>query len=136
MTELDYILEASKRFYKEAGFEYPTNAREYYQSLLDNDFIFAKVIIGKGFIVGCVTPYFLTPHLRVCSELAWYVEPEFRGSKVAIKLIREYEKEALSRGCDKINLVALESLTPDKVGNIYKKLGYNKLENHYIKGTK
>jgi GNAT superfamily N-acetyltransferase len=131
--ELNYIIEAAGRFYAEAGFEYPDNVREYYESLNINPLIFTVVDTGKGFIVGMIAPSFLEPDKLACTELAWYVEPEYRGTSVAIKLMKRYEKKAIESRCDIVTMVALNSLNPDKVGAIYKKMGYNTLEHHYIK---
>lgn len=134
--EIEYITDAAERFYSEAGFEFPVNAIDYYRTILANPLIFAKVIVGKGFVVGMIAPSFLNPNRLQCSELAWYVEPEFRGTSTAIKLMKLYEKEGLDRGCNEISMVALERLNPEATGKIYKRLGYNKLEDHYIKEIK
>ena len=133
MTQLEYITDAAGRFYNEAGFEKPENMKEYYEELSKNPLIFTKTIIGKGFIVGMIAPSFLHPDRLQCSELAWYVETEYRGTSVALRLMKMYEQHAKDRGCDKITMVCLESLNPLSTGNIYKKLGYNKLETHFIK---
>ena len=131
--ELDYIIEAADRFYTEAGFEYPDNVREYYESLNNNPLIFTVVEIGKGFIVGFIASSFLEPTKMLCSELAWYVEPEYRGTSVAIKLMKRYEKYAIDNKCDFVTMVCLDSLNPEEIGAIYKKMGYNALEHHYRK---
>lgn len=133
---VDYITAAAERFYAEAGIEFPGNAREYYTDVLNNPLVFAKVIEGKGFIVGMIAPSFLHPGKLQAQELAWYVEPEFRGTSTAIKLMKMYEAEAIKRGCKEIGMVCLEALDPVRTGNIYEKLGYNKYETHYIKEVK
>lgn len=131
--DLEYIIDAAERFYAEAGFEYPDNVREYYNQLNDNPLIFTVVERGKGFIVGFIAPSFLEPSKIQCSELAWYVEPEHRGSSVAIKLMKKYENFAKEKGCNYVTMVCLDNLNPDKVGDIYHKLGYNTLEHHFRK---
>lgn len=131
MSELDYITDAAKRFYDEAGFDIPDNIREYYEELSKNPLIFTKVIKGKGFIVGMVAPSFLHPGRLQCSELAWYVEPEYRGTSVALRLMKMYEQHAKDNGCYYVSMVCLEKLNPEATGKIYEKLGYNRLENHY-----
>lgn len=131
MTDLEYITEAAQRFYDEAGFDIPENIREYYEELSHNPLIFTKVIKGKGFIVGMVAPSFLHPSRLQCSELAWYVEPEYRGTSVALRLMKMYEQHAKDKGCYYVSMVCLESLNPEATGKIYEKLGYNRLENHY-----
>lgn len=129
--EVEYITEASERFYKEGGFDLIEYPKEYYKSVLDNPVVFAEVIVGKGFIVGMIAPSFLHPGRLQCSELAWYVEPEYRGTTAALRLMRRYEKVARDNKCYYVSMVAIESLNPKATGKIYEKLGYTKLENHY-----
>lgn len=136
IMELEYITAAAERFYAEAGIDFPADAKEYYRTVLDNPLVFAKVIVGKGFIVAMAAPSFLNPTKIQAQELAWYVEPEFRGTSTAIKLMKMYEAEALSRGCKEIGMVCLEALNPESTGRIYEKLGYNKHETHFIKEVK
>lgn len=131
--DLEYIIEAAQRFYKEAGFEFPDNVREYYEKLAESPYIFTVVEPDKGFIVGMIAPSFLEPTKMMCSELAWYVEPEYRGTITAIRLMKRYEQHAIDSKCDFVSMVALEKLSPDAVGTIYKKMGYNALEHHYRK---
>lgn len=133
MTELDYITQAAERFYKEAGFAFPDNAREYFKQTMENPLVFTKTIIGKGFVVGFIAPAFLEPTKKQCQELAWYVEPMYRGTTVAIKLMKMYEREASLQKCDYVSMVSLEALEPESTGDIYSRLGYTKLENHYRK---
>lgn len=133
MTDLDYITSAAGRFYKEAGFAFPDNAREYFESVMGNPLVFTKTIIGKGFVVGFIAPSFLEPTKMICTELAWYVEPMYRGTTVALRLMKMYEKEASDKRCDQVSMVCLEALDPEKTGDIYTRLGYTKIENHYKK---
>ena len=131
--ELDYLVEAAQRFYNEAGLDFPDNAREYYKELDKCEYIYSIIEIGKGFIIGTITPSFLSPQLKQCSEVAWFVEKEYRGGSTAIKLMKKYEQLALDNDCNLITMVCLESLEPEKIGSIYKKLGYKLLEYHYTK---
>lgn len=131
--DLDYVIEAAGRFYAEAGFEYPDNVREYFEDLNENPIIFTIVERGKGFIVGFIAPSFLEPTKKLCQELAWYVEPQHRGTSVAIKLMKKYEAYAREQRCDQVTMVCLDNLNPVKVGAIYQKLGYNVAEHHFKK---
>lgn len=131
--ELDYLVEAAQRFYNEAGLDFPDNAREYYKELDKCEYIYSIIEIGKGFIICSITPSFLSPNKIQCSEIAWFVEKEHRGGSTAIKLMKKYERLAKDNSSDFITMVALEALNPERTGNIYKKLGYKLLEQHYRK---
>jgi len=131
--ELDYLVEAAQRFHKEAGIPILENAREYYKNLHNLEGFFSIVIIGKGFIVGNVSASFLQPSIGLCSELAWYVEPGYRGKIVAIRLLKAYEAKAIEMGASQIGMVAINAINPKDTEDIYLRLGYNIAETHYIK---
>lgn len=132
MSDIEYLTAAAKRFYKEIGISHFDGMQEYYEYILSLDGAFAKVINGKGFIVGLISPSFLNPNIKLCSELAFYVDKEHRGTSTAAKLLKMYEKHAIDNGCNQISLVSLEKLD-NTAGNIYRKMGYNLLEKHFIK---
>lgn len=132
-NELNYLVEAAQRFHEEAGIPILENAKEYYRKLHTIDGFFSIVVIGKGFIVGHVAPAFLEPNKKLCTELAWYVEPEYRGKTVSIRLLKNYEKKAIKLGATQISMVALEALSPERLRIVYNNLGYNAAETHYIK---
>jgi len=131
--EMDYIMEASERFYESAGIPRESGLRAHYERLrgLKDCFVFTE--IGKGFIVGFIAPSILEPGKLQAQEIAWWVEPEFRKTGVAIKLIKKYENEAIKRGANYIGMAALSALDLDGVETILHKMGYNNYEKHYRK---
>lgn len=131
--ELLYVCEATKRFREEAGIEQIEDAYTYFKELDQNEHIHTIVEIGKGFISCVITPSFLIPTKLQCSELAWFVEQEYRGGTTAIKLINKYEQLAKDNKADLITMVCLECLMPNKTASIYEKLGYSRFEQHFIK---
>lgn len=133
MSDIEYLTAAAKRFYAEIGISEFKGMQEYYEYILSIDGAFAKIINGKGFIVGLISPSFLNPNIKLCSELAFYVDKEYRGTSTAVKLLKMYEQHAIDNGCNQINLVSLEKLDAETVSNIYGRLGYNLLEKHFIK---
>ena len=110
----------------------PADVRAYAQEVLNNPLVFNCTLVGKGYIIGMAAPSFLNPERKQAQELAWYVEPEYRGTPVAIKLLRMYERKALDLGCQEVTMVALEALDPLKVEAIYKRAGYRKFETYLI----
>ena len=67
----------------------------------------------------------------VASEFFWYVLPDHRGR--GILLLREFEKWAKNIGAKRVIMVHLTKCMPERVGEIYKKMGYEMLETHYVK---
>ena len=75
--------------------------------------------------------YFVYPHFMsseiVAGEVFWWVEPHYRGD--GVKLLREAEKRAKTAGAKRMQMIAPD----DRVGTLYKRLGYNFVEASYQK---
>lgn len=61
------------------------------------------------------------------SELFWWVEPEHRGNGLALK--HHAEQWGKDRGAPHSIMVSPN----DRVSRLYERLGYTKIETHYIK---
>ena len=84
----------------------------------------------QGFLFGMVS----YPHFSddlIANELGWFVSKEYRGSLSSLKLVLEYEKWAISKGCSFISMSSIEGLS--NTDKIYSRLGYNLAERSYIK---
>lgn len=76
-----------------------------------------------GFISGIVGEYFFSKRKKI-SDLGFYVLPEYRGSKTALKLLKEYESWAKLCGVDDIHLGQTTAIDIEKTQNFYNRLGY------------
>lgn len=85
-----------------------------------------------GMVVGLASE---TPFSTdvVASELAWWVDPEYRGTRKAGDLVLAYEAWARHIGCKHVTMALLPQLTNPKVERYYDRLGYKKTEISYIK---
>jgi GNAT superfamily N-acetyltransferase len=86
-----------------------------------------------GMIVGALSSPWFAPHVPMSTELAWWVEPEARGTTVALRLIRMYEGWAHANGAQISTMSALEMDNGTRVGNMLKRIGYAKAETSFIK---
>jgi len=84
-------------------------------------------------LVGVVGSMWFAPSVLMASELAWWVEPEVRGSPIAIRLIRAYEQWATESGASFIAMASLSLDSGPDVGRLLKKLGYTQAETTHIK---
>ena len=85
---------------------------------------------NKGFLGGLKYPDINTGVLSAV-ETFWFVTDSARGQ--GLRLLRNFEKWAKDNDCRQIIMVHLADLMPDAVRKIYLRMGYNKLETHYIK---
>lgn len=130
-----YLAEIIKKFAPQTAFGVPVaeNIEEIAQRYLELDnFIYIEEP-GKGAILGLVFPHWWNPQVLVAQELGWWVEPEYRGTTLAIRLLNKLEVEAKRKGATKLLMICLEAVEPDKVESIYLRKGYTKLERIFSK---
>lgn len=84
-----------------------------------------------GMIWGMVQePYFSTT--KVATELAWWVNPEYRRTKKSIELTLAFEDWAYRKGAKLVTLSALDT-SPASVGKFYESMGFTKREETYLR---
>jgi N-acetylglutamate synthase-like GNAT family acetyltransferase len=116
------------------------NDKEYIEQLLFN------LIVGSGFIllaeknnviigmiIAGIIPNVWNPKVKQCSEIAYWVEPEFRGGTAAYRLLKSYINE-----CNKMMESGnIQMYTMSKMVNSpdlkYEKFGLSKLEETWVK---
>lgn len=73
-------------------------------------------------MIGGMVNYFIFGGIKMCSEIAWWVEPEYRKTGIGKELI-----EALEYWANKIDckFVTMSALDQDYLPKFYGKLGYD-----------
>ena len=95
-------------------------------------FILKKMVNGRAVgALGFIAVEDINDGKLVANETFWFVLPEFRGR--GFELLLKYEEAARALGCDRCSMIHLESLQPEKLGSIYLKRGYKKIETSYFK---
>jgi RimJ/RimL family protein N-acetyltransferase len=140
--DIPFIVEMLKNYRNAAPLKVlnEANDKEYIEQLLFN------LIIGSGFIllaekdnviigtiIAGIIPNIWNPKVKQCSEIAYWVEPEFRGGTAAYRLLKSYIAE-----CDKMmELEKIQMYTMSKMVNSpdlkYEKFGLSKLEETWVK---
>lgn len=100
--------------------------------------LFVAELDGRvvGMIVGVLNAPWYAPHITMATELAWWVEPEARGTTVALRLVKMYEGWAAANGAQFTTMSALEMDNENVVGGMLQRIGYAKAETTYIKGER
>lgn len=99
----------------------------YFLAIEDN-----KII---GSIGGAVIPYFFSTRKKA-GDLGFYVEPEYRGSRAAIKLVNALESWAKEKGVEDLYLGQTTGVDVDKTRDFYERLGYKVVGVNTIKHLK
>lgn len=69
---------------------------------------------------------------EIASEVIWYIKPEHRGSKLAIKMVKQFEEWANEQGAKYVSMVSQSNSDVDP-SNLYERLGYKLSEKTYTK---
>lgn len=85
----------------------------------------------QGYIVGVTseTPF---GNEKVALELAWWVEPEHRGSRKSYELLLAYKEWAKKVNCNIVQTGFLEGFSPESLDKVYTKMGMIKHERGYM----
>ena len=92
--------------------------------------------IVRGFACGVRGPLLANASVFAGTEIAWWVQPEHRGGKNGIQLLRHIELLAKEAGVKYWNMVYMESSMPQSIRRIYEKTGYIKNEVVFTKVLK
>ena len=140
--DIPFIIEMLKNYRNAAPLKVlnEANDKEHIEQLLFN------LIVGSGFIllaekdnviigiiIAGIIPNIWNPKVKQCSEIAYWVEPEFRGGTAAYRLLKSYIAE-----CDKMmESGKIQMYTMSKMVNSpdlkYEKFGLSKLEETWVK---
>jgi GNAT superfamily N-acetyltransferase len=88
-----------------------------------------------GFISGIFSEYFFSNRKQV-SDLGFFVLPEFRGSRAALKLVKSLETWAKEKGADDLHLGQTTAVEMDKTKQFYERLGYKTVGFNTVKNLK
>lgn len=86
-----------------------------------------------GMLIAAIIPNIWNPKVNQCSEIAYWVDPDFRGGTAAYRLIKSYVDE-----CEKLFASnRIQMITISKMVNSpdlkYQKFGFEKLEETWVK---
>lgn len=109
------------------------NMEHFYKGLIDmiqsgTGLVGFKDETPVGFVGSLLLPHFLNPERKVLAEVMWWVDPNFRESRIGLLLLKEFTALA-DRVADEASLSTLPSTpvkkeTLAKMGFEWKELGF------------
>lgn len=131
LDDLEQIVSMSMKFVQDTPYSEYANQetiRDLAMNLVSDNNKSIILLSDHGMIAGLVTPnLFGSGHFA--TELAWWIDPEYRGSREGSQLLEAFEYWSKLVGCKAINMTCLD----DQVGQYYEKKGYRLRERAYIK---
>ena len=86
-----------------------------------------------GMIGGILYPAYFNKGQKTGQELFWWVEPQSRGGKDAVQLMRALMQWAQEAGAGTFSMLSIEPLRIDSVERLYLRNGFKPLERTYMK---
>ncbi|MEA2036823.1 MAG: GNAT family N-acetyltransferase, partial [Nanoarchaeota archaeon] len=91
----------------------------------------------KGNIVGCIggfiLPYEFEKNLIMFQEAFWYVDEEYRGTRISLKLFNAVEQYCRENKVTHIIMGSLGNRRDDALASFYSRKEYKPYESTYIK---
>lgn len=89
----------------------------------------------EKFVGGLGAALFTCPSTGdlVAQELFWFVHPAARGSLSSMRLVKQFEKWAISKGAHRIIMVHLPTDDGHRIAELYKMWHYRYLETVFVK---
>lgn len=138
LVDYGFLFWQSTRYAQVDGREYSyTTVEDLLLRLInDPDYGFCLVVADDndeavGFALVATYPFIFNPDFKAAGELAFYIDEQYRGKKIAVQLLQTMEKTAKDRGCKYMAMISMEHSMD--VGPLYEKLGYIKTETTYTK---
>ena len=126
-NRLDEFFEIVCKMVAESEFSYVVPKKQKILQLFKNPNAVAFLALENnqivGFISGLVHEYFFSNRKRV-SDLGFFVLPEYRGSRVALKLVKLLEAWAIEKNANELHLGQTTGLEIDKTKKFYERLGF------------
>jgi len=83
-----------------------------------------------GFLAGAINTTLFSNDVTGI-ELGWYLQPESRDGRTALKLLKAFEEWCVDKGCRHISIADIDTL--QSLAPLYERKGYRLTEKTYVK---
>ena len=83
-----------------------------------------------GMLAGSISPYFFSDG-KLASDFVWFVSPEHRGSRVALKLLQKFVDWARENGATELYMGVTTNISSDRTGKVLEKRGFEHVGGNY-----
>jgi GNAT superfamily N-acetyltransferase len=83
-----------------------------------------------GALLGYISEFFFGSDL-IASDSGWFILPEYRGSRSAVRLLKNFQAWAKANGAKEVAMGVSTDVNPEKTGALLQKLGYKHVGGNY-----
>jgi GNAT superfamily N-acetyltransferase len=139
-ADTDALLAMGARFFAFSPFARlttfdPEHARASIEQMREAGVVLVATVDGEivGGLLGLLTPLWFNQSAMVASEVAWWVDPQYRGGAAGVRLLYTFEAWAKERGATAVSLSDLVLDGEQPAGSLIDKLGYTLVERSHVK---
>jgi GNAT superfamily N-acetyltransferase len=141
LKDADAVMALALRFFAASPYHDKTvdisKVETVISTLLSNDDAIVLLLVNKdgkpvGMLAGFLSEMIFSRD-KVASEAIWWVDPEYRQSKMSFKMMEAFEWWANKRGCKHTHMSLLADETGDRLSKFYERRGYKARERAFIK---
>jgi len=86
--------------------------------------------IPVGILCGGISNYVFSKG-SVANDYAWYVLPEYRGSRAAIKMLKMFRSWAKDNGATELYMGITTNVSKDRTGQLLERVGFDHVGGNY-----
>lgn len=121
--------------FKEVPFDIETMAQSVINLVINNPRGFGVVAYTDkgepvGMLCGSITDYVFSRG-SVASDFAWFVLPEYRGSRSALKMLKMFQAWAKDQGATELYMGITTNVKADRTGELLKRVGFDHVGGNY-----
>lgn len=139
-NDVEAVIEMAKRFHDASPYSAlefsPTTSYELFKAYLEGDKTRLVIILSEqdgkpqGMIIGMAAKPLFSDDL-MATEIAWWMNPEYRKTRDSLLLIQAYEDWTKRIGCKMTQVAMLDEVT--NLEKFYTKRGFKRAEQSFIK---
>ena len=83
-----------------------------------------------GILAGGITQPFFS-YSTYAFDYVWYIVPEHRGARTAIRMLKMFKEWATEKGCEDLWMGVSTNIQPEKTGKLFERLGFRHVGGNY-----
>ena len=83
-----------------------------------------------GVFIGSISRFYFGDD-QLASDLLWYVDKDYRGTRVGVRLLKEFKKWATEKNVNRIQVGISSGLSMDRTGALLEKMGFTQIGGLY-----
>ena len=130
LVELGRAMYAESPVYRHMPFEDAVARGWFFRALEQPESVFCRMTEIDGKLTGAMVAFcgpMMFSSVKMASDLGMYVFPEYRGTRAAYLLLKEFEEWLVAQECKRAILGVTAGIDNEGALSFYKKMGFKRM---------